>query len=494
MLQAAVSDGVSSIRGQWQDKDSVGLSRLVALFAACMAVGVLAGASPAYGLLAVLGLAFAAVVIASPMLGLILFTVLSFLEVLQSGGAASSLMKVAGLLLFGSWLARTATTRTLRDSRSLLRCTPTVVWSAVALVAWSTISLAWAGDSSSAISDTYRYVLNMLLVPIVFGTVRTRNHVIWLASAFVFGAVISSLYGFAVPTASTGLQAGQLTGAIGDANEEAAVLVGAIAFAFGLVGVLRTAPLARLLAALGILIALAGAVNTLSRSGLIALAAMMIAGVIAGGRWRRWAALLLILNVVVGIGYYFTITSSSTRARVTSSDTSGRSTIWTVGWRMFKDHPVIGVGSGNFQSASIHYLQAPGALTRTDLIVDTPKVAHNVYLELLADLGIPGLVAFLVLVVGSLAAAWRAAQIFLRSGDPDLELMSRCVVLAIVGFMTSNFFLSGEYSKQLWLVLALGPTLLGMALKREAQVTAVSEPVVSFDDDAAFAGRAQESA
>jgi len=163
-------------------------------------------------------------------------------------------------------------------------------------VSWSAISVVWAGSSGLALTDTYRYLLNVLLIPIVFGTILRKDHLLWLAGAFIVGAVISTIYGFIDP--GTLNQPGQLTGTIGDANEQAAVLVGAIALSFGLMGVFRRQPWLRLLGGVAILISIAGVVNTLSRSGLIALAAMLIAGVIYGGRWRRWATLLLIVGVV----------------------------------------------------------------------------------------------------------------------------------------------------------------------------------------------------
>lgn len=442
---------------------SVGSLACIAL--GCAGVGVLAGVNPTYGVVAALGIAFVAIVIGDITVGLLLFTVLSFLDVLRSSGASASFMKIAGLLLFCSWVARTST-RNRRSVVSLAAVSPAIVVAGIALVAWSAISIAWAESTGSAVSGTYRYLLNLLLLPIVFSAVRRREHVFWIAAAFVIGAVISAFYGFVHPLATTGLQAGRVTGTVGDANDQAAVLVGAIALAFGLVGVLRRAPMLRLLAILAVFISLVSVVNTLSRSGLIALAAMLIAAVAVGGRWRRWAALLLVVVSVLTVGYFVAIASSTATARVTSSDTSGRSTIWTIGWRMVQANPLIGVGSNNFQTASIHYLQAPGAVTRADLIVNTPKVAHNIFLEVLADMGIPGLLAFLGVVAASVATAMRAAKAFQRSGDDDLELMSRCVVLAIVGFMVSDFFLSGEFSKQLWLLLAMGPALLALARAR----------------------------
>jgi putative inorganic carbon (HCO3(-)) transporter len=467
MQPSALGEGFSGFRGSIKRRSDA--LPVVAVVALALIVGTAAGVSPKYALEGSIAVAFAAVMILDATVGLILFTVLSFMEVLTSSSATASLMKLGGLLLFGSWIAGAAVKRTWRLTGSLLSEAPVLVWATIALAAWSAMSVAWAGNSGAALSDTYRYVLNMLLIPIVFGTILTRRHVVWLAAAFVAGAVLSSLYGFVAPASSGTFQAGQLTGALGDANQEAAVLVGAIAFAFGLTGMRRLSPGARVLSATGILICLAGAVNTLSRSGLIALAAMMVCAVVVGGRWRKAAALLLIVSAVIGVGYYFTITSMAARTRVTSADTSGRSTIWAVGWRMVQAHPLTGVGSGNFQYAAIHYLQAPGVLTRADLIVDTPKVAHNIYLEVLADMGIPGLLLFLAIVIASAAAAWRAAHLFMRSGDRDLELMSRCVVLALVGFMTSNFFLSGQFDKQLWLVFAMGPLLLRMARRRTRQ-------------------------
>jgi hypothetical protein len=41
------------------------------------------------------------------------------------------------------------------------------------------------------------------------------------------------------------------------------------------------------------------------------------------------------------------------------------------------------------------------------------------------------------------------------------------VIVAILALLAADFFVSDEYSKQLWLLLALGPALLALAERTE---------------------------
>ena len=67
--------------------------------------------------------------------------------------------------------------------------------------------------------------------------------------------------------------------------------------------------------------------------------------------------------------YFSLFAALPARERVTDlSGGTGRTDLWTVGWRMVQDRPLLGVGVGNFQNASIHYLLRPGAIQRDDLI------------------------------------------------------------------------------------------------------------------------------
>ena len=452
--------------------DSLSMPWVAGLGVLCVALGLVSGISPKYGIAGAVGLAFVIAVFADLTAGMALFTVLSFLDLLSTGGAAS-FMKVAGLLLFVSWLASRATAAR-QTVTAVAERHPVMICSIVGFIGWNAISAVWAESSGDALTTVYRYLLVMLLVPIMFSAVREPKHVYMIVGAFLVGAAFSAVYGIVHPVAATAANApasaagGRLTGGLGDANYEASVLVAALALSLGFASFVRHSPRLLMLTLAGIVIAFIGIVDTRSRSGLVALGCVLVGGVIFGGRWRGAAVRLLVVGVIAVVGYFALLAPGSAVNRVTSSNTSGRNDLWTVGWRMFQAHPVNGVGAGNFPVSSVHYLQRPGLITSAGYIVDTPKVAHNIYLEALATLGVPGLLLMLGIFVAGIGTALKAARIFERIGDHELELMTRCTLLALIAFLSADFFLSDLISKQLWLVFALCPALLALAHRRQA--------------------------
>jgi hypothetical protein len=448
---------------------------LVGLALVCVAIGVVSGIDPAYGILAALGLTFAVVAIMNVTLGFVLFAATSFLDLASSSGSFSG-TKVVGLLLVVSWLARTGTRRGTELGAFISENSGLMV-AMLALVGWAALSFTWAFSGGTALSGAASYAQDALLVPILFTAVRRREHAIWVVAAFVIGAVLSGVYGLVHP-ASSGIDAGRLSGTT-DSNFEAAALAASIPLLVSLFGVARNSPRRKLLAAIGVVVLFACLVQTLSREGLLAFAAVLVAAVVYGGRWRRRAAVLLVVGIVATVGYYTMLAPASSLQRVTMSDTSGRSSLWTVALRVFESHPVLGVGTNNFILVSDQYINRPGAI-QAMYEVQTPKVTHNTYLEALTDLGVPGLLTLLAVIGMAMTAAVRATRIFERIGDEQLEMVSRAVVLALIAVLVSDFFVAYGYAKYLWLLIAICPMLLRLARRQEAAAEAAAkspEPV-----------------
>lgn len=439
---------------------------LLACLAVCLGIGALAGINPWYGLLGALGLMFAVITFMDVTLGFVLFTLASFLDLASSSGSFTG-TKVIGLVVVGSWIARTATRRGDAEVRSFMRENPWLVVALVAMLGWCTLSFAWAVSPSTALGGAGRYALNMMLLPIAFGAVRERRHVAWVLAAYVAGAAVSAIYGFG-SSSSTGFT-GRLTGYFGDPNAEATVFAASIPLVIGLMVMFRESARVKLVGLVMLVVLFAGLVSTLSREGLVALGAVLVGGVVFGGRWRGQAAILLVLGIIALTGYFFVFAPLAARQRVTMADTSGRSSIWTVAWRVVRAHPVLGVGNDNFILVEGRYVNQPGAVLAA-YTIKNPRVAHNAYLEALADLGIPGLVTLVLVVIASVGAGVRAARKFERLGDSQMEAVSRAVVLATIAVLTADLFVSSEYAKYLWLLVAMCPVLLGLARRTRVQV------------------------
>ena len=75
---------------------------------------------------------------------------------------------------------------------------------------------------------------------------------------------------------------------------------------------------------------------------------------------------------------------------------------WIAGLRMFAAHPILGVGAGNYDAAYAKYA-----------LPDWPDAlgyAHNYYINVAAETGILGFVAFLALTAATLYLEWRVER------------------------------------------------------------------------------------
>jgi O-antigen ligase len=306
--------------------------------------------------------------------------------------------------------------------------------------------------------------LNLLLFPIVYTAVWTQRRAQWVVGAFVLGALASAAYGAVDPAVDT---EARLTGARFEPNELAAVLVAAVALSLALAGAARGVA-ARAAAIAAAAVCTAAIMFTLSRAGLVALGVVLVAGLVIAAR-RRGPALLVALVVALGVVTYFGfVAPDAARERVTTVESgTGRLDLWQVGWRMVEDEPLTGVGAGNYEVASVHYLLEPGEVERSDFIVDNPKVTHNVYLQMAAELGVVGLALFLAIAATSVASGVAAMRRFATVDDRIGAAIARGAVLATIGLLAADFFASGQFSNQLWFLLALSPALLGVALRSD---------------------------
>ena len=107
-------------------------------------------------------------------------------------------------------------------------------------------------------------------------------------------------------------------------------------------------------------------------------------------------------------------------------------------------------------------------LLSAKLVLNTRLVVHNTYFELLAELGVVGFGLFIAVLLSTIAVAWRGIQLM----DPrglKANLAARGLLAGTIGLLVAYIFLSGEYEKQLWLLLGLLATIPNVARSTTAR-------------------------
>ena len=416
-----------------------------------------------YGVALVVAACFAPLVLFDLAAALAVWVAVQFfqdLSFLSSGPNALGVL--VGLGWIGAVLGRKGYLAVLRDHRRLLLTVGL-------MCVWFGLTIAWSMRAGPAATEVGYWGMAALVFVVTMTTLTNSREVNYVMLAFVAGSVVSVMIGLATgslkpPDTSvtqTAIQ-GRFTGGGGDPNVQAAGFVATMFLIMGLLSVHR-----RRLMRIGLMLAFAlvtvGFLATQSRGGLIALGAGTIAAMVISPRHRR---LILGLVVIVGVAVaVFASVEPGALARITdvSGGTSGRSDLWRVGWQVFTGHPLIGVGIGNFQIVEAHYVLTPGSISRIAYITDVPYLVHNTYLQLLAETGVIGLLAFALAVCACMRATWRAAVAFEARGRPEYADLARAVLMGTIGMLVAMFFITDGDDTRLWVLLAIGPVLLSAA-------------------------------
>ncbi len=391
------------------------------------------------------------------------FTLLTFFESLEAMDAASvNIVKAAGGVLALSWFVRLLGRRA--PPPFLLRAHPALSATACLFLCWAALSTLWAEQAGQAARDASRYGLVLALFVLVFAAVQAPRHARWILGAFVAGAVLTIFLGVfydARQDVPTAFDASRLSGGILDPNTLAASLLPALAIcAFGMWAV--RGPMRWLLGSCAALFV--GAILlTGSRGALVGLAVVVVGSLILGGPLRRTMLALALGLTAVAVGWYAFAAPAQMKERIADpGGGTGRLDLWMLGGRVVEDHPITGVGAGNFRVVEPRYFSETINLPNSEFYVDTPIVVHSTYLEVLTELGVVGFFLFAAIIVGSLVLTWRAAQEFSRI-DPALELWTRGLLVGVLGLLTAFGFISAPYDKQMWLLLALGVALYSLS-------------------------------
>jgi O-antigen ligase len=123
-----------------------------------------------------------------------------------------------------------------------------------------------------------------------------------------------------------------------------------------------------------------------------------------------------------------------------------RTVLWQAGLRMMAAHPIAGIGLGNFKPLVQGYERGDA---------NENHIAHNAYVEIGAEMGVPALFVFLGILLSSYLTLGRVRARAFRAKQPFVWQTALGLQAGLVGAAVAIFFVSGQYQKLLWLAIFL---------------------------------------
>lgn len=224
-----------------------------------------------------------------------------------------------------------------------------------------------------------------------------------------------------------------------------------------------------------VVLLLAGMTKTNSRSGLVVLAISLVIGLVhyreklthlrprhLGFAMLGLAIVLPVAVAVMPASYIERIQSLAllkSGVNAYKDDSLGRrSSYIVVGSKMIREHPLLGTGPGTFplEYATTGYAKAFSANRK---VGDLYRRAHNTYLEIFSEVGVPAGLAFVGMVMLALYNLWHARRLWLQKGDQGQADMLTHLSTSMLAIGLFLMFLSAPNHKYLWILLALSSVL-----------------------------------
>ncbi len=198
----------------------------------------------------------------------------------------------------------------------------------------------------------------------------------------------------------------------------------------------------RIACAAAAVLAVVAIVLSHSRGGFIGLSVAMVLWAIR--EKRRMQSLVVGALLAVGLVIFapksFWQRNETVATFQEDASAMGRVYAWQVASRISLDKPLLGVGAGSFRYAWPFY--APPEARRA-------YVAHNIFLDVIGELGFVGLLFFLVFAGGATGGAFEASK------NEEMGWLARALSAAMAGYLVCDLFSGYILSAHLYLLFGL---------------------------------------
>jgi O-antigen ligase len=328
---------------------------------------------------------------------------------------------------------------------------PKVFWVLLAFLAVLVVSLLRSGQVADGAVQCMRYLLFAVFYFLVIQLVTDRTRLVLLAEVFVVSSTVAATVGSFRFLAS---MAGRASGPIGEANDFAYVLATAVPLAVYLAWRHREHRVLWLVAGVVLLVTIA---LTFSRGAVVGLAvaalwAALHSRTVAKGLVGAVVGAAVVGGVLVAVDSPWVNDRLHAKTAVADENWASREALWRGAIDMFQEQPLLGVGTGLYPHRAAEFVRGePWGIVE--------PVAHNAYLEVLAEDGAVGLTLFVVFIAGSWIILVRARRAARDADDTDAAWLALAVQGSAIVAVVSAASLSVQIAAPIWLTAAMAVPL-----------------------------------
>ncbi|HZH03932.1 MAG TPA: O-antigen ligase family protein [Myxococcaceae bacterium] len=328
---------------------------------------------------------------------------------------------------------------------------------------WALTSMAWSVRPDVSRFTGIELIKLVAIYVTLVNVVQTPRRLAVLCAALVISSSVTSLGVIQWYMRGVDLVEGfraRWIGVYTDPNHMAMNMAMVVPLAVAFIARRQTRLWLRLACLVAAGLAVTAIVFSHSRGGFIGLAASL--GVWALRERRKMQALMV--GAVLGVGLLIFAPESFWKRNETvtefEKDASalGRVYAWEVASNISTDRPLLGVGAGAFKYAWFDYARPEAKRA---------YVAHNIFLDVIGELGFVGLFLFLVFVGGTVSGAFEA------SFSPEHGWLARAIAAAAVGYLLCDLFSGYLLSAHFYVLLGLAA-----AAQRIASAASHTSPAV----------------
>jgi O-antigen ligase len=201
--------------------------------------------------------------------------------------------------------------------------------------------------------------------------------------------------------------------------------------------------------------------TTLSRGGFVGLASVVVYCVI---RSKNKFALISVLSILVLIALMFAPNSYWSVGKSITDDnpySTGEQRLyaWKLGWKMFLDNPILGVGQGNYPWHVVEVENALGVQWQQRSLGG--RAAHSMYFTLIPELGLVGIVLYGLLIKYFIKdtkyiknISKERSDIFSKDESKFHFYQSLAFEASLIAYLVSSAFISTLYYPSLYILCA----------------------------------------